>query len=98
MSSFPVQYRSTIANNSLGIVEGPLVFFEKISITANQICRIVVPIYLRRIFFSLLHASSTAGHMGKYKTLHRIRLRFFWPRIRSDINQCDVKNSCSPGL
>ena len=25
--------------------------------------------------------------MGEYKTLYRIRLRFFWPRMRSDIHQ-----------
>ena len=48
---------------------------------------IIVPISLRRIIFSLLHASPAAGHMGEYKTLYRIRLRFFWPRMRSDIHQ-----------
>ena len=69
------------------MVEGRLVFFEQVATTANQICRIVVPISLRRTIFSLLHASPAAGHMGEYKTLYRIRLRFFWPRMRSDIHQ-----------
>ena len=26
-----------------------------------------------------------AGHMGEYKTLYRVRLRFFWPRLRSNV-------------
>ena len=86
-SSFPAQYRRAVATNSLGMVEGRLVFFEKVVTTANQICSIVVPISLRRIIFSLLYASPAAGHMGEYKTLYRIRLRFFWPRMRSNIHQ-----------
>ena len=69
------------------MVEGRLVFFEKVVTTTNQICRIVVPISLHRIIFSLLHASPAAGHMEEYKILYRIRLRFFWPRMRSDIHQ-----------
>ena len=87
LSSFPAQYRRTVATNSLGIVEGRLVLFEKVATTANQIFRIVVSISLRRIIFSLLHASLATGYMGEYKTLYQIRSRFFWPRMRSDIHQ-----------
>jgi hypothetical protein len=35
---------------------------------------IVVPQSLRRDVFSAYHATPIAGHMGVYKTLHRIRL------------------------
>ena len=34
-----------------------------------------------------MHASPVAGHMGEYKTLHRIRLRLFWPRMRADTKE-----------
>ena len=34
-----------------------------------------------------MHATPIAGHMGEYKTLYRIRLRFFWPRMRSNIKE-----------
>ena len=84
---FLAQHRIDVSNNALGIVEGRIVSFEKVPTTTNQICRIVVPISLRRVIFSLLHAYSADGHIGKYKTLYRIILRFFWTRIRSDINQ-----------
>ena len=67
---FPAQYRRAVATNLLGMVEGRLIFFEQVVTTANQICRIVVPISPRRIVFSLLHASPAAGHMGEYKTLY----------------------------
>ena len=69
------------------MVEGRLVFFEKVATTANQKICIVVPISLRRIIFSLLHVSPAAGHMWEYTPLYRIRLRFFWPRMCFDIHQ-----------
>ena len=34
-----------------------------------------------------MHASLIAGHMSEYKTLYRIRLHFFWPRMRADIKE-----------
>ena len=86
-SSLLSQYRSEIANNKLGIVEGCLVFYEKKSTAVNRIFRIVVLVYLRHTIFSLLHASPTAGHMVEYKTLYHIKLQLFWPKLRSDINR-----------
>ena len=34
-----------------------------------------------------MHATPVAGHMGELKILYRIRLRFFWPRICTDIKE-----------
>ena len=72
LSSLLSQFRSTLANNNLGIVEGRLVFYETVITTANKINRIVVLVSFRYTIFSLLHASPTTGHMGAYKTLYRI--------------------------
>ena len=87
LSSLPVQFCSAIANNYLGIVEGRLEFYETVITTTNKICRIVVAVSLRHTIFSLLHASPSAGHMGEYKTFYRIKLRFFWLKLRSDIHR-----------
>ena len=76
LSSLPAQFRSAIANNNLGLVEGRLVFYETVITTANKICRHTI--------FSILHASPTDGRMGEYKPLYRIKLRFFWPKMRSN--------------
>ena len=62
-------------------------FYAPVSTTGNQISRTVVPVYLRHIIFSLLHVSPAAGCMEEYKTLYRIRLRFFWYKLRSDIHR-----------
>ena len=34
-----------------------------------------------------MHTTPVAGHIGKYKSLYRIRLRLFWPRMRSNIKE-----------
>ena len=89
----PAAYRTDIARNLLGLLEGRLVYYEPIATTTNHICRIVVPTSLRRIIFNRMHATTIAGHMGEYKTLYRVRIQFFWPRLRSDVSdwikQCD---------
>ena len=40
-----------------------------------------------------LHNSVTAGHLGAYKTLEKIRQRYFWPGFKTDvkhhIHRCD---------
>ena len=33
----------------------------------------------------MMHATPVAGHMDEYKTLHRIKLRFFWLWLRSNV-------------
>ena len=73
----PVAYRSAIARNLLGLLEGRFVYYDPVSTISNHICRIVVPLSLRRTIFTLIHATPVAGDMGKYKTLYRIKLRFF---------------------
>ena len=77
LSSLLVQYRSVIANNKLCIIEGHLVFYERVLTTIKRICRIVVPVSLRHNLISLLHASPAAGHMGEYRIIYRIKLQFF---------------------
>ena len=83
---FPAKYRSVVTNNTLGIVEDRLVFNEPVQTTVRQICRIVVPISRRHNIYFLLHAFPAAGHIGEYQTLYRIRLRLFWPKMRSGIH------------
>ena len=73
----PAAYRTAIAHNFLGILEGRLVYYEQMVTVTNHICRIVVPISLSRIIFNLMHTTPIARHMGEYKTLCRIKLRFF---------------------
>ncbi|GFW09580.1 retrovirus-related Pol polyprotein from transposon 412 [Trichonephila clavipes] len=43
-----------------------------------------------------LHDSPTGGHFGVMKTLHRVRERFFWGKVRADVEQwCKSCDACS---
>ena len=46
---------------------------------------IIIPLELHRIIFSHYHAGPSGRHIGGYKTLFRIRMRFWWPSIQKDI-------------
>ncbi|GFX21398.1 retrovirus-related Pol polyprotein from transposon 412 [Trichonephila clavipes] len=43
-----------------------------------------------------LHGSPTGGHFGVMKTLHRVRERFCWGKVRADVEQwCKSCDACS---
>ncbi|GFV91653.1 hypothetical protein TNCV_4762181 [Trichonephila clavipes] len=43
-----------------------------------------------------LHGSPLGGHFGVMKTLHRVRERFFWGKVRADVEQwCKSCDACS---
>ncbi|GFU05307.1 retrovirus-related Pol polyprotein from transposon 412 [Trichonephila clavipes] len=43
-----------------------------------------------------LHGSPTGGHFGVMKTLHRVRERFCWVKVRADVEQwCKSCDACS---
>ena len=80
-------YRNYLRNDGIAIVNNRLVICQDLSCGQDQrLLLIIAPQPLRRLIFSAYHASPTAGHMGEFKTLHRIRTRFFWPRARHDIS------------
>ena len=85
IAQLTVTYRRTISQNLLCIINDKLVYLEPVNVSSNHLCRIVVPLSLRRVTFDAMHTSPAAGHMGEYKTLYCIKLRFFWHRIRKDI-------------
>ena len=58
--------------------------------------QIVLPTSLRRKVFLLLHAATTAGHLGQQKTVSKIRQRFYWYHCRDEIEYwCRICDVCS---
>jgi hypothetical protein len=45
------------------------------------------PRQLRKSIISLLHDSIEGGHYGVQKTLDKIKLRFYWPKMRYDVEE-----------
>ena len=60
--------------------------------------RIVVPVDRRHQLFVLAHASSTAGHFSRRKTLGPLQYSFTWPGMTKDITKrCRDCPECQKG-
>jgi hypothetical protein len=81
------QFRDPLRDGRLCILQQRLVLFQHLDSDGRQLMLIVVPSSLRRVVFAAYHAAPSAGHLKFYKTLHRLRSRFFWPKMRSDISE-----------
>ena len=55
--------------------------------------KLYVPDSMRGCLLEHYHDHPTAGHLGVTKTLARLRLRFFWPKMASDVKTYVI--SCS---
>lgn len=58
--------------------------------------QLVVPVKLRGEIMRLMHSVRPAGHFGITRTLKRIQTRFYWPRLRADVERwCKVCFQCA---
>jgi hypothetical protein len=87
ISSLPSAFQQFARNDNLCIHHGRLVVGHSLQ-SSSLLLLIIVPTSLRRLVFSIFHGSPIGGHFGVYKTLFRIRMRFFWPRCHQDIIDC----------
>ena len=47
----------------------------------------VVPIAIRTEIIRALHDTALAGHLGYHKTYERIKDKFYWPQMSTDIKK-----------
>ena len=67
-------------------IEDDLICRKWKDISTNQIFhQYVVPYSKRRSVLQQCHDEKTAGHLGIKKTLHKIRLRYYWPGLQRDV-------------
>ena len=93
LTDVDVVYHRALNEGRIRILHGKLVLYKTIFKDKRYLCLIIVPQGLRRKIFAHYHAGPSGGHMGEYKTLFRIRSRFFWPRLRQCIK--DWVKSCA---
>ena len=85
LSTINSEYRTPLTNGSIQLIHNKLILLKPIFKDVKYVGLIIVPEDLRRVIFSHYHAGPSGGRMGEFKTLFRIRMRFFWPGIRKDI-------------
>ena len=69
-------------NKTVHTLHDKLVVYKEIFKNRKYVTLIVVLEPLRHSIFSHYHASPNGGHMGVYKITFRIRMHFFWPKLR----------------
>lgn len=56
--------------------------------------KLLVPLAQRQQVILDCHSNVNSGHLGYYKTMHRVAENFYWPKMRKDIlkyvRQCDI--------
>jgi hypothetical protein len=94
------QYRPLLRDNLISLDQDRLLLHQPIVNETRQLLTIIVPRSLRLLIFTAYHATPIAGHLGASKTLVRLRLRFFWPRMRTFVEtgikscpECILSNS-----
>ena len=85
IKSAPSEYRTLLQRGLLALVSNKIVYFKPILMNERFVTLLLVPESLRRTLFDHYHSGPSGGHMGEYKTLYRMRMRFFWPGLRTDI-------------
>ena len=79
------EFHQHLKSDCIRMLHNKLIIYKPIFKDLKYIGLIIVPTSLRRVIFSHYHAGPSGAHMGEYKTLFRIRMRFWWPGMRKDI-------------
>ncbi|GFH50453.1 hypothetical protein CTEN210_06929 [Chaetoceros tenuissimus] len=97
-------YHQKLHDGEIDLFQGKLIHNKCIFLKTKYIALIIVPMSLRQRIFDCYHSGPLGAHMGEYKTLSRIRLRFTWPQLQTDIKSmlqtcahCQAYN-CTLGL
>jgi hypothetical protein len=85
LRKLPSAYQAPLRDGLISLRHGRLTYTQPLSRNGRSLLLIIPPESLRRRLFEVLHSSPSAGHLMAYKTLHRIRLRFHWHKLRSDV-------------
>jgi hypothetical protein len=73
-----------------------IILREPIVGSDSYTCLQVVPCELYNIIFVAFHTSPIGAHQNAYRTLHHIRLRFYWPLINAYVKRmCNACPSCA---
>ena len=68
-------------------IRGGLLFKKYFAIGNTTKWQLLVPSPKRKEVFNHFHAHNTGGHLGVDRTLHRIKLAFYWPGMSQDVSK-----------
>ena len=89
-------YRGALRHSHICIENDMLIFKEPIGGSSSFTRLQIVPREFYNIIFIAFHTNPIGGHLNPYRTLHRIRLRFYFPGMYSYITKmCRACPGCA---
>ena len=89
-------YRAALRQSQIVIEDDMLIFREPVRGGSSYTRLQLVPAEFYNIIFVAFHSNAIGGHLNAYRTLHRIRLRYYWPGMYSYIKRmCNACPGCA---
>jgi hypothetical protein len=89
-------YRGPLSQSLIYLENDMLIMKEPIAGTSFYTRLQLVPRELMKIIFVAFHTNSMGGHLNAYRTLHCLRLWFYWPGMYSYIKRmCQACPGCA---
>ena len=89
-------YRAALRQSLITIENDLLIYKEPIDGSSSYTRLQIVPTELRNVIFVAFHTNPIGGHLNAYRTMHRVRLRFYWPGMFSYIKKmCSACPGCA---
>lgn len=89
-------FHGPLRKSQIHIEDDMLIYHEPVAGYDSYVRLQLVPKELYNLLFVAFHSNPIGGHFNAYRTLHRIRLRFYWPGMYSYITKmCKACPGCT---
>jgi hypothetical protein len=89
-------YRHALRHSHIVIEDNMLILHKPIRGSASYMRLQIVPVGLRDILFVAFHSNPIGGHLNTYRTLHRLRMHYYWPEMFSYVRRmCHACLECA---
>ncbi len=96
LRSINYAFHSALRRSLIVVEDELLIYREPISATGFYSRLVIVPREFYNILFVAFHTNPAGGHSNAYRTLHCLRLRYFWPGVWSYIKRmCAACPGCA---
>ncbi len=89
-------YCGSLRQSQILIEDGMLIFHEPICGSTSYTRLQLIPQEMYNILFIAFHMNAIGGHLNVYRTLHRLRLRYYWPGMYAYVKwMCSACPGCA---
>ena len=72
-------YHAALRKSLIVLEDGILIYREPLAGNGSYTQLQLVPVEFRNMLFIAFHTNPVGGHLNAYRTLHCLRLRYYWP-------------------